>query len=232
MGTPKPLAVWHYFENHLIMHTQSQYKEKAIRLRNSLKAVLGIDCKLSQSLEIIAHTENYPSWDALSGVANKSGISVGTSIPRVIVETGQIQDLMDVYKKNSGLILVSGLTGTGKSSLMDSTFRNSFSNKNKAAIYLRDSFIDLARFSLEAKRDDRAAVFFDELREIDVYWPPLLSLLEAGKLVIVSMYSSNTEQFIRQHVPEALIMSNSFLWLHLVRPKEHSPTKSIEKKTV
>ncbi|MFZ6774599.1 hypothetical protein ACO0LB_17995 [Undibacterium sp. SXout7W] len=210
------------------MNTQSKYKDKASRLRASLKAVLGIDCKVSQSLEIIAHTENYPTWDALSGVAKKVGILAGTSIPRIIVETGQIKDLMDLYKKNTGLILVSGLTGTGKSSLMDSTFRNSFANNKKAAVFLRDSFIDLARFSVEIKRDARAAVFIDELREIDVYWPPVLSLLEAGRLVAVSIYSSNTEQFIRQHVPESLIISNSFLWLHLVRPKEHSPTKSIE----
>lgn len=199
------------------MHTTSEYKAKANRLRDSLQRVLGTDCKISQSLEIIAHIENYPSWDALSGVSRNSETSQSKNIRTIVSESWQINNLMDLYKRRTGLIVVSGLTGTGKSFVMENTFSQSFHNASRPAVFIKDQLTDIDSFNAAVKRNDGATVFFDELLEIDVYWPLLLSLVEAGQLVIVSLNSFKTEEFIREKVPKNLINTDLFLLLHLVR---------------
>lgn len=52
------------------------YKERAKRLASAIDKMFGIKCTHSQSLELVSHEENYPSWDALSGVVSIPPVSL------------------------------------------------------------------------------------------------------------------------------------------------------------
>ncbi|HGO6836611.1 TPA: glyoxalase superfamily protein, partial [Pseudomonas aeruginosa] len=43
-----------------------ELKIRAKRLRLAISELLGLEIKMSQSLELVAREENYPNWDAAS----------------------------------------------------------------------------------------------------------------------------------------------------------------------
>src|SRR5579875_2847074 len=53
----------------------NEYKERVKRLKNAISAVLNVECTQSQVYEIMAKEDNYPNWDAMSGVINKKDIN-------------------------------------------------------------------------------------------------------------------------------------------------------------
>lgn len=49
----------------------NELKNRAKRLRVAIKKTLGVHITLAQSLELVAKEENYPNWDAATGVLRK-----------------------------------------------------------------------------------------------------------------------------------------------------------------
>lgn len=54
----------------------TEYKERVKRLRKAVSTVLGVPCSQSQAYELLAKEENYPHWDALSGVLKQQSSSL------------------------------------------------------------------------------------------------------------------------------------------------------------
>ncbi|EPH9905180.1 glyoxalase superfamily protein, partial [Pseudomonas aeruginosa] len=49
-----------------------ELKIRAKRLRLAISELLGLEIKMSQSLELVAREENYPNWDAASACAGRT----------------------------------------------------------------------------------------------------------------------------------------------------------------
>lgn len=62
---------------------QVAYKARAKRLRQAITQSFGVSCSIAQSLELIAKSENYPSWDALSGSTQKSLVTSSIELPKI-----------------------------------------------------------------------------------------------------------------------------------------------------
>lgn len=93
---------------------QNELKARATRLQAATKAVLGSKCTLAQAYEMLAKEENFPSWDALSGVA-KAAVAPSASSDRAPVDKA----LLDF----SSCLVITGETGSGKSMLLDACKR-------------------------------------------------------------------------------------------------------------
>lgn len=94
---------------------RSEYKARAKRLRTAIQSTLGIDCTVSQAHELVAKEENFPNWDALSGVAKE----VSPSVRQPAIQHSGVGELR--FNSVRGLCLViTGKTGSGKSKLLNS----------------------------------------------------------------------------------------------------------------
>ena len=54
-----------------------ELKSEAKRLRSAMREVVGVVTTLAQSLELVAKTKNYPTWDAACGACSDGTAGVG-----------------------------------------------------------------------------------------------------------------------------------------------------------
>ncbi|MBM5458719.1 Flp pilus assembly complex ATPase component TadA [Pseudomonas sp. P66] len=108
----------------------SHYKQLAKQRRKAIQAVTGLAISHSQSLEIVAREENYPSWDALCGVVARRAVTpISYSLtvkrePKATRTAGAIftsnpaalSDIRSIMDKEEGsLVVISSVTSQGKS---------------------------------------------------------------------------------------------------------------------
>lgn len=86
--------------------SRSDLKIRAKRLRAALKAILGVDATNSQTLELIAREESFPTWDAAAACA---ATEARPSSPRFL-------SLADITLQRAH-VLLTGRTHSGKTAL-------------------------------------------------------------------------------------------------------------------
>lgn len=112
---------------------KDQLKQRAKCLRNAISSMLKIEISHSQSLELVAREENYPNWDAAVASCKTTNSRVECDEPLhldVLLRKGhyenlddllkepwficQLRDMLDLNRNEGGLLLITGITGNGK----------------------------------------------------------------------------------------------------------------------
>ncbi|EML2391452.1 ATP-binding protein [Pseudomonas aeruginosa] len=110
-----------------------ELKIRAKRLRLAISELLGLEIKMSQSLELVAREENYPNWDAASACAGRTSratieldvtgdrntpLSLDRLFPGYGREIEHLRQITDPKSSGGALVVVGGMLGTGKTSTL------------------------------------------------------------------------------------------------------------------
>lgn len=188
------------------MLNQEEYKARAKRLRATVRDTLGVQCKLSQALEMIAHIENLPNWDTLSGLA---GTNTQEAITKPVIErisSDDVEQFVSICASlRHGLVVITGKTNTGKSKLLRDAFPLIASQINEKGYIFKDDQISVETIYHITSRHNLGLVAIDELRDFDGVLEKAISLVQSGLLVIVAAYSSNSQQLLEKIVPKDFV---------------------------
>lgn len=210
------------------MKNRSEYKVQAKRLGAAINSMFGVPCTSSQSLELLAKQENFPNWDALSGVAPASApISQALPIGRVL-GLNPLADLVKACEKQSGIVVLAGKVGTGKTSLLGSLHREMMASKRDVAPWLPDPLGYAEALNNFVEKPSGHIVILEDLHDLSGAWKQIVRIAE-DKLVIIGIHLSSAYKLI-ENVPQKLIVATDFLILERLM-KDVNKICGIQRKT-
>ncbi len=183
------------------MAVTSELKAEAKRLRSAVADMFNVNVSVSQSLELIAKTKNFPNWDALSACAiatdppSSPSPWLSYSVPRITYTDILESDIL------SHQLLIHGTTGSGKTRLALKA-SGILARRFSASVVLvspnqecrSEHFISSADPDLEYKLDqlgyENMVLVLDEVQRLGAgpaYW---FGLGRKAKAVVITMHTS------------------------------------------
>lgn len=128
-------------------------KARAKRLRPAIAAMFSVPVSHSQSLELVAHEENFPTWDAASACAGKAQVKPKTpgalQQTNIKIQWGAPPTLSTIFAEHQdhqtelvqmltepgagSLVLVASLVANGKTTTANALFEAALANSGQGA---------------------------------------------------------------------------------------------------
>ncbi len=183
-------------------------KARARNLQKALQELLNQPVKLSQAYEVIAREEGFVNWDAASPSLKKRELAAspmtnivpwtlvshqrhpdGFSLDRIIEEKPSVGVVLDLISKNISLTVVTGLTGSGKSSFASAMICREIKACTRPLDLSKIRSDDFEKVMRAALRSDPEVVFVGELRTI-AHVEQAVSAVRSGHRVIATMHGA------------------------------------------
>ena len=205
--------------------TTVELKSRAKRLRTAVTEMFGVNVSHSQSLELVAKEDNFPDWNAVAAccrvaTSNPNSLSGNATLPTTRLNTAahpsafhsldelgfapsHVALLNTALQQESGLILIVGHVGTGKSQTFATLLHNSITNDVSKKVYsiehpverfipgvMQTSQQDWGRDVKYAERIDPAVIGISEIRDRESA-TAAVRLLMSGRLIITTIHGGS-----------------------------------------
>lgn len=183
-------------------------KTRARNLQRAMQELLNQPVKLSLAYEMIAKEEGFENWDTASPILKKRELAAspmtntvpwtlvshqrhpdGFSLDRIIAEKPLVGVVLDLISKNISLTVVTGLTGSGKSSFASAMISREIKACARPLDLSKTRNDDFETVMRAALRSDPDVVFVGELRSI-AHVEQAVSAVRSGHRVIATMHGA------------------------------------------
>lgn len=183
-------------------------KTRARNLQRAMQELLNQPVKLSHAYEMIAKDEGFENWDTASPTLKKRELAAspmtntvpwtlvshqrhpdGFSLERIIAEKPLVGVALDLISKNISLTVITGLTGSGKSSFASAMICREIKACTRPLDLSKIHSDDFEKVMPAALRSDPDVVFVGEMRTI-AHVEQAVSAVRSGHRVIATMHGA------------------------------------------